>query len=235
MHKQRLRALSFGLALTFIGGQACSTDQEIDKGLHYYMKGLSLYRGYDGQADKKKGCDHFEQSAKLNNSRGQVEYGNCYKFGEGREQDVEKAVYWYKKAADSGETQGQFLLGALYLLHKNYKEYRKEGLDLVTKAWSAKHADAGFLIGVSYYQGIVNQANYSKALEYFQLSGELGSIQSQIVMHEIYTKGLYKQAPDSKKAEFWKKKVLGNERYQVNEGFINNMKNNLRVNKLGIE
>ena len=47
-------------------------------------------------------------------SQEQVALGNQYYYGEGVELDIEKAVYWYTKAAENGNAEGQCLLGYCY-------------------------------------------------------------------------------------------------------------------------
>ncbi len=45
----------------------------------------------------------------------QFNLGLAYDRGDGVRQDQAKAAFWYRKAAEQGDTDSQFLLGMLYV------------------------------------------------------------------------------------------------------------------------
>ena len=65
--------------------------------------GLSLLRGLHGiPVDNEAGFRFSEQAAKQANPIGMNTVGWCYENGRGVSQNIDQAVYWYKKAASYG-------------------------------------------------------------------------------------------------------------------------------------
>jgi TPR repeat protein len=67
----------------------------------------------DGKAYPKDGkiaCDWFEKAAKTGFRSAQSNYANCFEFGDGRELDVNKAIYWFEKAAEQDDVYAQIHL-----------------------------------------------------------------------------------------------------------------------------
>ena len=56
----------------------------------------------------------LRQQALSGDPDAQDQLGDCYKYGLGMERDYEKAVEWYKKAADQGNAAAQRSLGYCY-------------------------------------------------------------------------------------------------------------------------
>jgi TPR repeat protein len=48
------------------------------------------------------------------NALAQVSIGHMYQNGQGAPQDYTQAMFWYRKAADQRDDQGQFDAGMLY-------------------------------------------------------------------------------------------------------------------------
>jgi len=65
------------------------------------------------------------------NAEEQCELGDKYYYGNGVPEDKEKAMYWYKKAADQGHAKSQYYLGDYLSIHK--KEF-KEAIYWYTKS-----------------------------------------------------------------------------------------------------
>ena len=62
-----------------------------------YQQGL-----YGVPIDKEKAFSLFQQAAMHGNAWGQLQLGECYRYGRGTTQDKEQARYWIKKAAEQG-------------------------------------------------------------------------------------------------------------------------------------
>ncbi len=123
---------------------------------------------YDPEMINKK------TAASMGDARLCIEIGNSCYYGEGCDQDQEKAVYWYEKAAASGDAEGECLLG--YCLRNGIgcekNEHRALGL-------FALSADKGF--GMAMYNlaycfehGIGVEANSQIADEWYAKAKESG-------------------------------------------------------------
>lgn len=221
------------MSAALISGCAHSSEHQSERLL--FMKGLSLYHGYDGVVDIKVACDYFERAAKLDYARAQVEFGNCYRTGEGRVQNIDKAVYWYKKAAKNGARQAGYLLGSIYLLHTSFGQYRDEAIKLLSEESQKGNPDAMFLMGVAYHRGISVKADDPIAIKYYVRAGNGSSIYAQLVLREIYRNGLYGNKTDNEKADYWERMALNNERYMGGDEFIDKILQYLYKNNLGLD
>ena len=88
-----------------------------------------------------------------------IKLGNAYYYGEGAGRDLEKAVFWYEKAAAMGSAEGECLLG--YCLRNGIGTEKDEHRALGLFALSA---DKGFPmamynLGYCYENGIGIEAN----------------------------------------------------------------------------
>ena len=55
--------------------------------------------------------------------------GNCYQNEVGIEKDLEKAFYWYQKAAENGNKYAQYNLGRCYENGKGVKKMKLKHLN----------------------------------------------------------------------------------------------------------
>jgi len=68
--------------------------------------------------------------------------GCCYRNGEGVEQDNEKAVEWFLKAAEQGNAEAQFALGVCYHNGEGVKQDYEQTIKWLQKAAEQGHKDA---------------------------------------------------------------------------------------------
>ena len=73
-----------------------------------------------------------------------------YMIGQGVEKDSDQAIKWYKAAADQGNADAQFFLGAMYLLPQRDIP---EGLKWLKLSADQGMQDAQFLLGMAYLKG----------------------------------------------------------------------------------
>ncbi|PYR64584.1 MAG: hypothetical protein DMG20_16230 [Acidobacteria bacterium] len=73
-----------------------------------------------------------------------------YMIGQGVEKDSDQAIKWYKAAADQGNADAQFFLGAIYLLPQRDIP---EGLKWLRLSADQGMQDAQFLLGMAYLKG----------------------------------------------------------------------------------
>jgi hypothetical protein len=67
-------------------------------------------------------CVLFEVLAEKGNIVAQSNLGGCYGYGLGRKADPEKALYWYRKAAESGRADMIGRLGGYYFTIGSHKK-----------------------------------------------------------------------------------------------------------------
>ena len=89
----------------------------------------------------------------------------CYEDGNGIEQNTEKALLWYRKAAELDNAEAMYKLGQCYKNGCGIEKNQDKALIWFEKAADRGHREAVFSIGLMYYNGdIENGAQRIDAL-----------------------------------------------------------------------
>lgn len=70
-----------------------------------YQNGRKYYYGQGVAEDNVKAVEYFTQAAEAGLAKAQYLLGTCYKEGWGVKKDIQKARYWYEKAAAQGHKE----------------------------------------------------------------------------------------------------------------------------------
>lgn len=169
-----------------------------------HAKGWEILSYANTEQEYTQACDYFEQAAIEGMSISQVQLGNCYMRGDGREYDFDKAIEWYTAAADNNNTSAMLLIGRAYLYQRESPELHRKAIPLLTEAWNYGFWDAGFLLGMAYGCGLGVEKNYEEALNYYELGGNNGDFLSQALLFSVYSEGSYGVTKDPDKAAYWR-------------------------------
>lgn len=92
-----------------------------------------------------------------------------YEQGIGTAQDKEKAIYWYKKAAESD------YLPSLINLARSYKRQAdfSKAYEYACRLADLEHPAGYYMKGYSLYKGLAGEQNYAKAFAEFEKGGRL--------------------------------------------------------------
>ncbi|MCL2473656.1 MAG: sel1 repeat family protein [Alphaproteobacteria bacterium] len=94
--------------------------------------------------------------------------GNSFKYyliGAGVPQDYNKAVEWFKKAAEQGHSSAQFELGRMYAEGKGVPQDYSKAAEWHTKASEKGHAAAKYNLCIMHAEGKGVPQDYNKAAE----------------------------------------------------------------------
>lgn len=91
----------------------------------------------------------FEKQAKRGHGRAIAMLGEFYYHGYGVDKDHDKALNYYKKAAQKGITSAEYKTGLIYLINNEFKNVNK-GIAYLKKAARADYKEALFLLGRIY-------------------------------------------------------------------------------------
>jgi TPR repeat protein len=181
------------------------TSAQLPKSVQIYNLGTVYYFGMGKtEIDVTKGCDLFEESAQMGYGLAQFNIGNCYSKGEGRQKDINKAIYWYKKAVVNNVMAAKMNLGFLYLYDTSDQKQHAEGVSLLLQAKKAGNVRASLTLGTAYYQGLGVDKNYTKAIELYEEAAKKGNSGAQALLSHIYSEGLYGVKSDNFKAKYWR-------------------------------
>lgn len=132
----------------------------------------------------------FMRSAQFGNSDSQFNTGLSYEYGVlGREKDMEKAISWYRKAAESGQRSALLNMGAIY--------YNGRGVDfdfdraLYYFTWAADKGDTQAMVNLG---NIYNEGKYSKrdpemAIANWMDAAQRGAISCYALIGKMYYQG----------------------------------------------
>lgn len=118
----------------------------------------------------------------------QVELGSMYAKGQGVAQDNSQAIFWYRKAAEKGDSEAQFNLGIMYDKGVGVRQDLTRAID-----WYDKAAKQGHKVALANVEIIQGQIASQKSL------AEQGNAEAQIAVADMYANGNglaldYKQA-----------------------------------------
>ena len=104
-----------------------------------------------------------------------VKLGNEYYYGEGRcDQDPEKAVYWYEKAASLGSAEGECLLGYCLRGGIGCKQDLHRAFGLFALSADKGFAMAMYNLGYCFENGLGPAVNEAYANEWYKKAKENG-------------------------------------------------------------
>lgn len=156
--------------------------------------------------------------SKINKGDSQAMYymGNNYAHGSnGLEEDNQKALYWYQRAAELENPDALNLLGAWYLHGMNVKQDLEKALKYLKlsaeKGNKYGQMNLALMYMVRYYEAgygytSVN-ADYPKAVFWLQKAADQGVPEALTEFGQMYQHGTYFEQ-DFDKAEFYYKKAI---------------------------
>lgn len=88
-----------------------------------YFLGCSYSTGALGlEVDAARAFDLYTRAAKADHAQASYRAAVCYELGVGTRRDVDKALTWYKRAAQLGDVSSMYKLGMLALDGNNFEE-----------------------------------------------------------------------------------------------------------------
>ncbi len=114
------------------------------------------------EADQKKAFELMLQAAELDFSPAMLRIGDFYKVGTGVEQDLGKAMHWYRRVAESGVAKlvraAQNNIGLMYYRGEGVAKDGKEAIK-----WLQRAADNGYTSAAKNLKAVKGQLLYNEA------------------------------------------------------------------------
>ena len=152
------------------------TSSEASKSQNIIKKDALGSKDSSGENYATKDLASLEALAKNNDPKAQLYLGNRYCFGEGVEQDSQKAVGWYKKSAEKEDAVAQYNLGVCYDKGEGVEQDYKEAVNWYRKSADQGNANAQYNLGVCYYNGQGVLKSWVLAHMWLNLSGDGGKL-----------------------------------------------------------
>ena len=115
--------------------------------------------------------------------------GGKYYHGNGVEKDYEKAIKWYRKAADQGHAKAQYYLGVMYDNGEGVEEDDEQAAYWYRKAAEQGDDDAQYNLGVMYDNGEGVEENDEQAVYWYRKAAGQGNDGGQYNLGAMYYNG----------------------------------------------
>ena len=170
------------------GASGFDADMLLQTGKDFFING-----------EPEKAFAYFFSACKKNNAEAQYRVGICFENGYGVYKNKEKAVFWYKKSAESDNSISKYYLARVY--QEVTGDYIK-AFELYKRAFEDGVAEAARRIGDMYADGKGVEANQDLAFEWYEKGAAIGSPWAMYRLYLAYLNGTGVEA-NSKIAEKW--------------------------------
>lgn len=134
----------------------------------------------------------------------QLLLGLMYSHGKGKPKDVKKGIQWITKAAEQGNEEAQYRLGAIFRNDEVYHD-NKKSIKWFIKAAEQGNAEAQYFLGDEYYWGYSVDQNYEKAVEWLTKASKQTNAGAQFTLGLAYYNGNGVPKDYQKAITLWKK------------------------------
>jgi len=132
------------------------------------------------------------KSSDGDDTEAQYNLAMMYSKGIGVTQDLEQAVYWYRKAAEQKHAEAQLILAVIYtqgLKRIGVTQDLKKAVYWARKAAEQKHAEAQLILGWLYYSGQGVTKDFDQAFYWYREAAEQKLAKAQHSLGLLYFKG----------------------------------------------
>lgn len=170
----------------------------------------------DAEAEMQAGLDawqagdmigalkHYHVAAEAGIAPAQAKLGYIYD----QSNDDEKAVQWYRQAADQQDPDGEFGLGEMYSKGEGVEQDYEIAVEMYMRAAVGGHAQARRVLANAYEHGALGRkASADEALRWLTLAANSGDIRAMQRMASLYTDGGLGVKPDPAQAKQWQARV----------------------------
>jgi TPR repeat protein len=170
----------------------------------------------DAEAEMQAGLDawqagdmigalkHYHVAAEAGIAPAQAKLGYIYD----QSNDDEKAVQWYRQAAEQQDPDGEFGLGEMYSKGEGVEKDYEVAVEMYMRAAVGGHAQARRVLANAYEHGALGRkASADEALRWLTLAANSGDIRAMQRMASLYTDGGLGVKPDPAQAKQWQARV----------------------------
>ena len=134
--------------------------------------------------------EYITKGAEAGIAEGMSDLAGCYENGIGTRQDDEKALFWYKKAAEAGNVVGMIKTGD-YLCDNGYAADARRWFEKATEEGDEELKGWAFYrLGDMYANGLLGAGNISMAVHYYQTASDFGCVQGTLDLANCYDDGM---------------------------------------------
>ena len=145
--------------------------------------------GTVGLEKKVSDFSAYKTKAETGDRVAQYMLGKFYFEGDTVAKDLEKAVFWWRKATDQGLAEAQLNLGVCYFKGLGAAQDQAKAVALWEKAGEQGLTEAQYNLGRSYYAGLGVERDLTQAVAWLRKSAKQGEARSQTHLGLCYATG----------------------------------------------
>ena len=166
---------------------------------------LKLHHQESSQASMR-----WLRKAAFKDAEAQFNLGLIYARGEGITPNDDKAIHWWKKAAQRGSPHAEMMLGLFYNLGRGVGRSEQEAVNWYLKAAKFGNTNAIYNLAVLYYNGLGIDRNYEQAAKYFSILAKQGNTDAQNIYGSLFLEGQGVSFKPQKAIKWFKKSASAN-------------------------
>ncbi|ORZ20807.1 hypothetical protein BCR42DRAFT_370755 [Absidia repens] len=193
----------FQVALMLSNGQGIPRDRK--SAFHWYKKaadknhktalyslGLFYAKGLEGKPkDLLRARICFEKAARFGVAPAMTSYATLCRVaslqsGPQQQEQREQAIYWYQKAAATGDVVAQRELGLIYDAGLGVPRNHETAFEYFQQASSSNDAQATLLLGSYYQNGMAVEKDLEKSIELYLKADRLGASVAPFAAAQVY-------------------------------------------------
>lgn len=147
----------------------------------YYL-GKQYELGLGVAENKQEAIKLYTLSAEQGNADGQFSLATIYE----KDNDIETANKWYKKAVRNKHPHAMYNLANNYRLGKGIEENHAKALELYKESADLGLPEAQCALGTIYKEGLIIEKDYKKAREYYEKAVEQGFAPAQVNLGSMF-------------------------------------------------
>ncbi len=149
----------------------------------------------------------LEPLARAGDARAQFKLGVLYSEGWGVEQNLDRAIYWYRRSAEAGLPKAQYNLAHVHLTRIMSGRYTEEDVEQALH-WFEKAAATGMAratsaLGGMYWGGFGVKEDPVRARSYFESAAAMGNARANFALGIIYMYGEGVARDDAMAADYF--------------------------------
>lgn len=133
----------------------------------------------DKKVNRRFNLAALQKRALAGNDKAQFELARRFWLGEGVAENKEKALKWYRLAAEQGNSDYQMAYGLILCWEDNLQQGFQDGFNWICKAAKQGHIGAQYFVAVEYAIGDHIKKNLFKAAKWYQSAAALGHPEAQ--------------------------------------------------------
>lgn len=183
------------------------------------IQAIELFMLLGDYADSKEKAETL-----INNLGGPFQIGHAYDTGKSVVQDYTKAMEWYLKASDQGNTDAMNSIGALYEYGHGVEQNYIKASEWYIKAADLGNAAAMTSVGRLYERGHGITQSYTRAMDWYLKASEQGDASAMNCIGMLYEHG-HGVDQDKNKALEWylRASELGDETAKKNYEWLSRL------------